>query len=1028
MTRIHALLLWLAAVGTAQAALPQPVAPLANYHRLQFTPEMGAPPSAGMMAQTADSFLWFAGTHGLYRSDGAVFERFEIAGDRGAFDSVRQLVADADGGLWITYVREGVGYLRNGRWIRYGTESGLPENKQVRAIVRAEGRVLAATLAGLFEKRGERWMQSAPMPELRDQAIESALVDGRGQLWIKVHGAAYYRASPDAAWRRVELPQSDSLVTGLVAGAADSVWYWSHAGQQNLCRLHPDPRPACWRVADIVAPAFDPDGTIWWSEPERLFRLRDSGNLDVRDAEAVIKRGEYIEMPGGELGRSSDGSLWVMGAEGVGRFSPPTLVPTETPNGGIAGGSGGEVWLVSYSRGLMRIGDAGAASPPWFEGEDKTIWSRAALAERDGSAYVPLQRPLAASEAVVLERRQALAFSGMRLDRDGNGDFYVCRIAPLSLTRFSRGRAENLALPALDTGAILRGAKRDAQGRLWLGVSRNRAALYRQEGDQWIANGGLDLPRNLALGGYAFDHRNTLWIAAGAEGVVSAADGRWQRFGPRDGLDIGMAGDVFPGNGQVWIAGSQGLALRKDDRFVPVIGIGDEHFAGVTGLVHLPEGDVWMAGTDGVFRIAAAEWKHALSSAHYRVRFLRLDRWDGVSSAIRGPFPSAARSEDGTLWFAMRTGLYRLRPESIAPALPAPRVFLGAIAVDGRRSPLEGTLEIPPGVHRMSVGFMAPGAQRPDRTQFRYRLARDGQWGEWTFLGKQRQIAFDRLDHGRYRLEIGASGRDGDWTGAPARLAFRILPAFHQTWMFYALLALAGAALLAVLYLTRVRRLSARIRGEMDARLRERERIARDLHDTLLQGMQGLLFSFQAIASRLAPQDPVRGRIEAVLDRTEDVLKEGRDRVSQLRDPRASTLDLPDCLQHHARDLAVEKQLLCEVDVPHSPRELQPVAYEELLQVGREAISNAFQHSRGSQVRVTLAYAEEGVRLAVCDDGIGLPVAAAEANGHWGLRGMQERARLAGAQLSLRRGPEGGTEVKMFVPADKAYPAPHRRP
>ncbi|MEG3788873.1 histidine kinase [Lysobacter sp. CCNWLW3] len=1020
------LLVLLATLPAVQAIASGNVpVPLEDYERTVLNPELGAPASAIEMVQSPGGFLWFSTTDGLYRSDGVSFERLDIPGLRssGGFATFN-LTPDTEGGLWLSGNGGGTVHVKDGRITEYGEREGLPANKAVRNVVQAGDTTLAGTLAGVFELRGNRWVQVPPMPELADKPIERAATDSKGRVWFVSGGAAYYGKWGGASYRRVPLPVNSDLTHGLLNGPDGSVWYWRHGGEQdNLCRLFPESRSACWHVSEIHTPVFEPDGTLWGLRKGRVFRLTGATAMSGADPEEVNRRAQFLDLKVATLARSRDGSLWAMSSENVTRLRAPAMRPARTPSGGLAAGTNGDLWLISYSRGLMRIGPVGA-TPGLHVGEDGTLWSPASLKDRDPSPYLPFDGVVDPAESVVLERYQSGLFSGFRITSDeSSGDVYVNRMSPAGLVRLSGGKPEDVPLPPLEAGAAVRGVQRDRSGKLWISVSSNRVPLYRREGNQWHP---VTLPITPAVvpGSLAIDRDDTLWLATRQHGILAMQGGRLREYGPHQGIRIGQVYGVFPIGGQVWASGSEGLFLRTADTFFPLVGVDDEVFAGVTGLVQIANGDAWFAGEGGIFRIEAREWRSVLDDPRHRVRYLRLGRLDGITSqAAKGPYPSAAQTTDGTLWFAMQGGLYPVDPRRYARRAPAPRVVPTRIAIDETPWNAAGALELSPDARRLSIGYQTPGAIRGERTRFRYRLTRDGQQGEWLDQGNRRQLFLDRIPHGRYVLELAASDREGYWSGPVSTLVFRVLPAFYQTWWFRALLALAVLCLAVLLYRVRTRQLAARIRGEMNARLRERERIARDLHDTLLQSMQGLVLSFQAIATKLPAHDPLHERMTKVLARTQALIREGRDRVHLLRDPEAGTLDLPECLQVHARDLAEEHGMLCEVDVPHPPRPLAPLVYDELRQMGREAITNAFLHSRGERVVVAVTYTDFGVMLKVQDDGIGMPGNGVKTEGHWGLQGMRERAQAIGATLSIGKAEPQGTDLKVFVPADKAYPS-----
>jgi len=208
------------------------------------------------------------------------------------------------------------------------------------------------------------------------------------------------------------------------------------------------------------------------------------------------------------------------------------------------------------------------------------------------------------------------------------------------------------------------------------------------------------------------------------------------------------------------------------------------------------------------------------------------------------------------------------------------------------------------------------------------------------------------------------------------------------------------------------------------ARIAERERIAQDLHDTLLQSVQGLILKFSALTMRIPPEDTTRHEMEKTLSQANEVVREGRDRIRNLRAFAASRGDLPEALQRVADEISPGSAISFEMLVEDVARELHPMVLEESYYIGREALINAFRHSGGSHIELRITYHSRQLRLRVHDDGRGIDPAVLEKRGrenHWGLLGMQERAKRIGAELNLSSRPGGGTEVELTVPAATAY-------
>jgi signal transduction histidine kinase len=313
----------------------------------------------------------------------------------------------------------------------------------------------------------------------------------------------------------------------------------------------------------------------------------------------------------------------------------------------------------------------------------------------------------------------------------------------------------------------------------------------------------------------------------------------------------------------------------------------------------------------------------------------------------------------------------------------------------------------------------------PERVGFRYKL--EGVENDWQEAGTRRTTNYSNLGPGAYRFRVIACNNDGVWNEVGATLNFVIAPAWYQTiWfrVFYIAAAMAG---LYMLYLFRLRQVTHQVRRQMATRLEERERIARDLHDTLLQGIQGLILKVDAAAKRMPVQEPFRQSIAKALDYGDEVMAEGRDRVRSLRGSSESLSDLPAAFQRVAEETPHDDAVVFKTVAEGSVRELHPLVLEESFLIGREAVINALSHSQGLKVEVEITYDPKQFRLRVRDDGRGIANAILEQGGrpgHWGLQGMRERAQKLGGELEVgNRRPGAGTEVLLTVPGSTAYRA-----
>ncbi len=405
-----------------------------------------------------------------------------------------------------------------------------------------------------------------------------------------------------------------------------------------------------------------------------------------------------------------------------------------------------------------------------------------------------------------------------------------------------------------------------------------------------------------------------------------------------------------------------------------------------------------------------------------------MDWRDGLpGSGTRYGQHGAVRGGDGRLWFETSGGIAWVDPARLARNRLAPPVAIGALKVGGRRWRDPSHVSLPAGTSSGEIDFAVLSLAIPERVQVRYRL--EGMETDWTDPGQRRQIFFSNLGPGTYRLRVIAANDDGVWNREGATLTFHIPPTFLQSAWFRLLCALAVIALLWLAYSLRVQRVRAQARAGMEVRLAERERIARELHDTLLQGFHGLVLHFQAVASRLPKGRPARALIDDALLRADAVLAQSRDRVAELRTS-AGSENLAEAWMAAAAEFGAGATIAFDVTVEGTPRPLHPLVHEELLRIGEEAVRNAFRHAEASRIGVLLSYNRLHLRLLVRDNGVGLPAASVPAGprpGHFGLAGMRARARQIGGVLRIVSRPGAGTELLLSIPGRAAYARHNRR-
>jgi signal transduction histidine kinase len=370
-------------------------------------------------------------------------------------------------------------------------------------------------------------------------------------------------------------------------------------------------------------------------------------------------------------------------------------------------------------------------------------------------------------------------------------------------------------------------------------------------------------------------------------------------------------------------------------------------------------------------------------------------------------------------------------PAHIGLNTVAPPVHIERVVADRVRYSPQNDLRLPALTRDLQIDYTALSFAMPQKVHFRYRL--EGHDDDWHDSGTRRQAFYSDLPPGSYTFRVTAANNDDIWSEIDAQLQLTIVPAFYQTGWFRALCVAAAAGVLCLMFALYTWQLKARMRGRMEERIIERERIARELHDTFLQGVQGLMLRFQAAMEKIPQSEPARELMSNALKRADDVLTEGRDRVSELRNSARGYDDLPRALQEKGTELVHIFGAAFYLTIEGTPCPLRPLIAEELERIGGEALNNAFRHSHAKRIDVQIQYSPDSLSLRVSDDGVGFEVGAwneSVQREHWGLRGMRERARKIRAQFEVTSGPGQGTAVKLHVRGSIAFErsaSPRRR-
>ncbi|MBV9222610.1 MAG: hypothetical protein JOY85_01175, partial [Acidobacteriaceae bacterium] len=395
----------------------------------------------------------------------------------------------------------------------------------------------------------------------------------------------------------------------------------------------------------------------------------------------------------------------------------------------------------------------------------------------------------------------------------------------------------------------------------------------------------------------------------------------------------------------------------------------------------------------------------------------------GTATQLR-PIPSAVQGQDGRIWFSSSEGVTWIDPAHIYRNTVPPPVSIRSVTVNGHPYDSAQTVRFPVLPSNVQIDYEALSLSIPERVRFRYQL--EGYEKDWQDAGGRRSAFYNRLGPGDYRFHLMACNNDGVWNTTGATFAFTVPPTYYQALWFRILCAAAGCVLLWLMYRMRLRQVAAAMQGRFEERLKERTRIAQELHDTLLQGFLSASMHAQVANEQLPPDSQAKANMARAIQSMRQVIEEGRNAVRGLRSSSSGSLNLEKFLLRVQQEIAsvggAGEIPEFRVMVQGRERALHPLLRDELCRIGQEALMNAFRHAKAKNVEVHLDYSHSKLHMIIRDDGRGIDpqVLQSGRDGHWGLSGMRERADRIGAHLQIATS-AAGTEIAISVPGNVAF-------
>ncbi len=977
------------------------------YHRA-YARDDGLPGAVSAIAQTTDGFLWIGTASGLYRFDGVRFER--IGATLLLSLNVTALKATKEGDLWVGYLNGGVSRLRGSSVLNFPSEAGGPSGKISFSDPPRDRSMWA--LAGLVPWRfdGNTWTRiSGEWGERFEHGGGLwAIAPGvDGTMWGK-DGQHVYFCRPGCA-RFVTAKGYAGGVHGFAHAVDGRVWT-----SDTLAPGHMYAMPDITGVADdsIPGPTFgaqgadnvrgkiflDRDGGLWNISRERGIRRVGS----ITDAAKAARADDFTMQEGLSADKAStffedsEGDVWVATNLGLDQFRPANVVverriPVVASYGYLAARTADALYVFASTSTDATSPLTADAGPIYRVSGDGAVES--VVSEVNGPEFMGT---LSDGSVGVGTMQGWFRLAGRALVKE-----------PLPPQV-----AENSGVCCFvqDTG-----------NTLWLGLMQS--GIWRRDNDQWSHVSIRPDRPDCSPSILQRDGESALWVTCRDDGSLARfSDGRAKVFRPDEGPRIGPVGLIQPDSRGVIFGGEFGLSRYDHGAFHTLRTERIAELSFVTGIVEA-DGQTWVQTQSGILRFDTAALESALVDDGAHPHFDFFDREDGLPGDAQQDtgINTAQSGPDGKLWFITNRGVVWIDPRAIYRNKVPPPVAIRSITVAGKTLPFPAEMHLDAGTSSLEIDYAALSFVEPRRVRFRYKL--EGVDADWVDPGTRRQAFYTKLGPGDYRFHVAASNNDGVWNDSGASLAFSIPPTFVQSKWFFGLCIVAIALVLWVLYALRLRQVSTRIRERLEERVAERERIARELHDTLLQGFQGVMLHVRSVGELIPAHLPAQALLSGALQRAEDVLVEGRDRVRDLRAVAAKG-DLAESLAAARSWQVPDPAVRFQVTVEGARRALHPIVEEEVCRIGEEAISNAFQHAQASNIDVGITYGRSDLVLRVQDDGVGTSaslLARSGKEGHFGLTGMRERADKIRAEIRFESRRGAGTEVRLTVPARVAY-------
>jgi signal transduction histidine kinase/ligand-binding sensor domain-containing protein len=926
-------------------------------------------PTIYSILQTRDGFLWLGTQDRLIRFDGVQFHEFETKG--GAFHDalIRTLAEDDRDNLWIGSLGSGLGKIDgNGGLTRYTVANGLPSDSVFCLDSQDKGAMWVCTNAGLARFADGRFRTYTVADGLASNQIRATCTAGATR-WVagidfglSTWDGRGFHVYTGRAFRRTDQP------TALACANDGSVWVGTNFGLLHIKGASSQLITIRNGLPDnaVSSVVIGSDGAVWVGTNDGITRLIGDqvsvyGTRDGLSHSLVLSL--YIDR---------EGTLWAGTKDGLDQFTDGNVTPYTTNEGLLSNDTGP---VLEDAAGRLWVGTLGAG-----------------LNVLEGSKFKSVTRRDGLLDDTVI----SLALSR-------NGDLWVGTKRGLNWLRGGR------VIARYATGEV-RSIVEDAQGVLWIGTDKGLRRLDGGRSEPVPLSSAESADPVIALAG---GHTVRVFASTESGGFYTL---RQDTFAPYVLNTIRPADCFFLDHVRhsAWIGTLGSGLLRWQNEMLNHVRVRDGLYDNrIFGIVDDRSGNLWMASSKGIFRVSQSELDafadgkvRSVTSVPFSTGQLRFECRSGVQ-------PAACRTHDGRLWFSTTSGLVEVDPAHLIRETVTPPVAIAAVMVNGERMETGRALKLTPSQRNLEIRYAGLSFVSPEKVTFRYML--EGFDKSWTDAGTRREAFFTNLPPRHFRFLVYARNANGELSNAPATLEFTVEPKLYQRIWFVPLLVLLGAAAGVAAYRLRLNRM----RQRFDLVLAERSRIARELHDTLLQGLSGVTMQLQALWMRMPPSKE-RQSLANIIEDAGACSQEARRSLWGLRNTTSRNEDFSDRLVHVCRDVLQERDIAVHFNVAPVTFHSSPDAEYQLLRIAREVVSNTVNHANATSLEVQLTVRDRHLNLAFEDNGIGFNAqSGVPLLDHFGLIGIRERAEEIGAELTVSSSPGSGTRIAIDLPLTK---------